>query len=199
MAGGLFPPDSSNDSAVFFARQCREGIATFPQFALLHAGLAGTEPGIFHERAAPSAGIAAGILPAPVAQFVFHGTYFRGIRPAREIETMAVLKTAGDRRDCCGNTRCFRNCRWHSGWNRLSTGVHAAGRQQGSAEQDKTKERDRSRGFHGVSLIPCRIPRLFMDLFDGNIFTTGRVRRSYHMDMYKRRQRTPYRYTKHIR
>ncbi len=191
----MIPPDSSNDSARFFARHRREGIVTGPQLALLHAGLAGIEPGIFHECAASPAALAVSILPAPVAQFVFHGADIGRVGPTREIETMAVHKSAGDRFNCCGNTRCFRNGRWYSGLNRLGSGSRAASNKQCGAEQDKTEERDRSRGFHGISLIPCRILRLFMDLFDCNIFTRESVRRSDHMDMYKRRQRTPYRYT----
>ena len=173
MAGGRLPPPSSSDSALLFAGQRRVCIAPGPQLALLHAGLAGTEPGIFHEHATPATALAVNKLPAPVAQFVFHGTYLGRVGPAREIETMAVHESAGDRFWCCGNTRCFRNGRWHKRGNRRSTGVHATGCQQGSAKQHKTEEWDRGRGFHGDSLIPCTILVLFMDLFEGRIFTTG--------------------------
>ena len=164
---------SSRDSALFFAGQRRVCIAPGPQLALLNAGLAGTEPGIFHEHATPATALAVNVLPAPVAQLVFHRADFGGIGHARDIEAMTSGEPAGGRFGYGGNTRCFRNGRWHKRGNRRSTGVHATGCQQGSAQQHKTEERDRGRGFHGDSLIPCTILVLFMDLFEGRVFTTG--------------------------
>jgi hypothetical protein len=73
-------------SALLFAGQGRKVARAGCYLALFNAGLAGNELRAGDQRAAPAACIAGCMLPALVADPVFHGAHLRGIHPACEIE-----------------------------------------------------------------------------------------------------------------
>lgn len=79
-------------SALLFAGGRRDGIRPGRYLALLDTGPAGRKFRAEHEAAPSSAGIAGGVLPAPVTDPVFHGTDLGSICPAGKIEAVTVVK-----------------------------------------------------------------------------------------------------------
>jgi hypothetical protein len=86
---------SGNASALLFAGEGRKTVSAGCYLALFNAGLACREFRFNGQRAAPASGIAAGILPALVADPVFHGAHLRGIHSASEIKAVTGGETAG--------------------------------------------------------------------------------------------------------
>lgn len=94
---GEWGKNGRGSSALLFAGKGRQAVRAGLYLAPLGAGLACRKPGADDQRTAPSAGIAAGVLPAPVANPVFHGADIGTIRAAREIGPMTGGKPAGGR------------------------------------------------------------------------------------------------------
>jgi len=136
-------------SALLFAGQGRKVVRAGGYLALFNAGPAGNELRAGDQRAAPSAGVAGCMLPALVADPVFHGAHLRGIRTACEIKTMAAREPAGGKAG-----RFYRTAgreRSRSRGDFPPRGLHTTGSNERCGQKDETDQGDQGLGFHGRS------------------------------------------------
>jgi hypothetical protein len=108
----VHPDRNANVSlALRFALKCFDRIIGSLVFTCFNAGLAGIKLDCRHEPARTTTGLTVGVLAAFVAEPIFHGTDFRGICPASEVEAMTGSKPAVFRIRRTG-TWGWNRCHW---------------------------------------------------------------------------------------
>ena len=151
-------------SALLFAGEGCKVVGTGGYLALFNARLAGSELWAGDQRAAPAAGITGCVLPAPVADPVFHGTHLRGIHTACEIEPVTGGEPAGGKAGRFNRAGGRKGSRGRC-WGDFPAGVlGAAGCNERCGQQDETYQGDEGLGFHGRSrqLVIRRGPYLWV-------------------------------------
>ena len=103
---------------------------------MLNASLARNEFRFKNQAAAPATRITGSVLPAPVADPVFHGAHLRGVCAAGKIEAMAGSEPTGRRAGCLGREGSQDGGRDLCGGNLPSRGQCAAGSNE---RRDKEK------------------------------------------------------------
>jgi hypothetical protein len=104
------PGKKEGSSALLFTGKCRQSVRAGLYLAPFCAGFALGKFRCCDQCTAPGAGIAAGILPAPVSQLVEGGTDLRSIHTACEVSAVAGAEPAGG--STGSDTRiCWWNCR----------------------------------------------------------------------------------------
>ena len=94
---------------------------------MLNASLARNEFRFKNQAAAPATRVTGSVLPAPVADPVFHGAHLRGVCAAGKIEAMAGGEPAGGRAGCLGREGSRDGTRDRRGRNLPAGGQCAAG------------------------------------------------------------------------
>jgi hypothetical protein len=147
--GGNWGKAREDASALLFAGKGRQTVGAGLYLAPLGAGFACSKLGAYNQRTAPSARITAGILPAPVADPVFHGADIRSVRAAREIGPVTGGKPAGGRDGRSGRDGSQNGRRYRCGRHFSAGSQGAAGSKERRDKQKTANARNDTRVFHG--------------------------------------------------